>query len=155
MLEPHVRHRLAERLGSLAREAARELAERRAGLERIEERIRGLIVVQAEGDRSPMVAQMRADFEAQARAERAAVEELQARLRCCPSENRRIGLAATACLADADNVHFRQSPSQGAHDIVVEVFVGGEANHCSAARRASKRALRPSGGNRISTSACV
>jgi hypothetical protein len=40
-------------------------------------------------------------------------------------------------------------------DIVVEVFVGREASHCPAARRASKRALRPSGGNRTSISACV
>jgi hypothetical protein len=65
-------------MGSLAREVAAELAERTARLTRIEERIRGLIVMQAEGDRSPMVAQMRADFEAQARAERAAVQELEA-----------------------------------------------------------------------------
>ena len=53
------------------------------------------------------------------------------------SENLRIGLAATACVADADNVHFMQNPPQGAHNIVVEVFVGCEANHCPAARRAS------------------
>ena len=39
--------------------------------------MRGLIVMQAEGDRSPMVVQMRADFEAQAQAERGALDELR------------------------------------------------------------------------------
>jgi hypothetical protein len=82
-------------------------------------------------------------------------KEKNAKFRRCPSENLRIGLAATACLADADNVHLRQSPPQGAHDIVVEIFVGCESNHWPAARRASKRALRPSGRKRTSTSACV
>jgi hypothetical protein len=69
-----VGHRLAERLGSFSRDIATELEERTARLKRVEERVRGLILMQAEGDRSPMVGQMRADFEAQAQAERAAVE---------------------------------------------------------------------------------
>jgi hypothetical protein len=72
-----VRRRLAERLGSLSREAGSELTERAARLKRVEERIHGLILMQVDGDRSPMVAQMRADFEAQAQAERAAVNELR------------------------------------------------------------------------------
>jgi len=74
----HVRRRIAERMGSLAREADAELQERTARLQRLEERIRGLIVMQAEGDRSPMVAELRADFEAQARTERVALEDLRA-----------------------------------------------------------------------------
>jgi site-specific DNA recombinase len=74
----HIRHRLAERLGSFSRDIAIELEERTARLKRVEERVRGLIVMQADGDRSPMVAQMRADFEAQAQAERAALADLRA-----------------------------------------------------------------------------
>jgi site-specific DNA recombinase len=73
----HIRHRLAERLGSFSRDISTELGERTARLKRVEERVRGLIVMQAEGDRSPMVGQMRVDFESQAQAERAAVEELR------------------------------------------------------------------------------
>ncbi|HVW28088.1 MAG TPA: hypothetical protein VHC69_22145 [Polyangiaceae bacterium] len=74
----YVRQRLAERAGSLSRDASRELAESSARLERTEERIRGLITMQADGDRSPMVAQMRADLEAQATHERAAIADLRA-----------------------------------------------------------------------------
>jgi hypothetical protein len=74
----YVRHRLAERMGSLSRAVDAELAEHAARLTRIEDRIRGIIVMQAEGDRSPMVAEMRADFEAQALSERAAIAELRA-----------------------------------------------------------------------------
>jgi site-specific DNA recombinase len=73
----HIRHRLAERLGSFSRDIAADLEARVARVKRVEERVRGLIVMQAEGDRSPMVAQMRADFEAQAQTERTAVEELR------------------------------------------------------------------------------
>jgi site-specific DNA recombinase len=73
----HIRHRLAERLGSFSRDIATELGERTARLQRVEERVRGLIVMQAEGDRSPMVGQMRADLEAQAQAERAALANLR------------------------------------------------------------------------------
>ena len=76
----HVRHRLAERLGSRSREAGSELADRTARLKRIEDRIRGIIVMQADGDRSPLVAQMRADFEAQAQTERAAIDELRSQV---------------------------------------------------------------------------
>ncbi len=74
----HIRRRLAERLGSLSRDSATEATERAARLERTQERVRGLIVMQAEGDRSPLVAQMRADLEAQAEDERSAIEELRA-----------------------------------------------------------------------------
>jgi site-specific DNA recombinase len=74
----HIRHRLAERLGSFSRDISTELGERTARLKRVEERVRGLIVMQAEGDRSSMVGQMRADFEAQAQAERAALADLRA-----------------------------------------------------------------------------
>ncbi len=73
----YVRQRLAERAGSVSRDASRELAERTARLERTEERIRGIITMQADGDRSPMVAQMRADLEAQAAQERTAIADLR------------------------------------------------------------------------------
>jgi hypothetical protein len=73
----YVRQRLAERVGSHARDAGRELAERSARLGRTEERIRGLITMQADGDRSPMVAEMRRDLEAQASQERAAIADLR------------------------------------------------------------------------------
>ncbi len=73
----YVRQRLAERAGSASRNAGRELTERSARLERTEERIRGLITMQADGDRSPMVAQMRADLEAQAAQERTAIADLR------------------------------------------------------------------------------
>jgi site-specific DNA recombinase len=73
----YVRQRLAERVGTLSRDAGREVGERSARLERTEERIRGLITMQAEGDRSPMVAQMRADLEANAEQERAAISDLR------------------------------------------------------------------------------
>jgi DNA invertase Pin-like site-specific DNA recombinase len=74
----YVRQRIAERAGSLSRDAGRELGVRSARLERTEERIRGLITMQADGDRSPMVAQMRADLESQAAQERAAIADLRA-----------------------------------------------------------------------------
>lgn len=73
----HVRHRLAERLGSFARDVSIELNDRGARLKRVEERIRGLILMQAEGDRSPLVVEIRADLEAQAQSERAALDELR------------------------------------------------------------------------------
>jgi hypothetical protein len=60
----YVRQRLAERAGALSRDAGRDVTERSARLERTEERVRGLITMQAEGDRSPMVAEVRADLEA-------------------------------------------------------------------------------------------
>jgi site-specific DNA recombinase len=74
----YVRQRLAERAGALSRDAGREIGERAARLERTEERIRGIITMQADGDRSPMVAQMRADLEVQAEQERAAIADLRA-----------------------------------------------------------------------------
>jgi hypothetical protein len=62
----------------LSRDAGRELSERSARLERTEERVRGLITMQADGDRSPMVARMRGDLEVQAEQERAAMADLRA-----------------------------------------------------------------------------
>lgn len=73
----HVRQRVAERLGGIAREQRRELVERRERLGRTEKRIGGIVVMQAEGDRSEYVASTRRDLEAQARDERAAIAELE------------------------------------------------------------------------------
>ena len=75
----YIRKRIAERLGQLSRETDGELAERSARLARDEERIKGIIVIQLDGDRSPTLAEMRRDFEAQATAERAAVAALRER----------------------------------------------------------------------------
>ncbi|HVW28108.1 MAG TPA: recombinase family protein [Polyangiaceae bacterium] len=75
----YIRRRIAERLGQLSRETDGELAERTARLGRVEERIRGIITMQLDGDRSPTLAEMRRDFEAQATAERAAVATLRER----------------------------------------------------------------------------
>jgi hypothetical protein len=74
----YIRKRVAERLGTLSREIDTELAERTARLARVEERIRGISLMQLDGDRSPPLAEMRRDFEAQAATERAAVGELRA-----------------------------------------------------------------------------
>ncbi|HHH31895.1 MAG TPA: hypothetical protein ENK57_26605 [Polyangiaceae bacterium] len=65
-------------MGELSRGLDAELAERRARLTRHEDRIRGIITMQIDGDRSPYVQQMREDFEAQARTERAAIAALEA-----------------------------------------------------------------------------
>jgi site-specific DNA recombinase len=104
----YIRRRLAERQGSLSRESAAEAAERAARLQRTEERIRGLIVMQAEGDRSPLVAQMRADLEAQAENERAAIEELRATsdapIRLPPVELITDRVLAVRSLAESENV---------------------------------------------------
>jgi DNA invertase Pin-like site-specific DNA recombinase len=75
----HIRKRVAERLGSLARETRKELAERRERLARTVKRVQGLVVMQAEGDRSEYVSLARRDLEAQARSERAAIADLEAR----------------------------------------------------------------------------
>jgi len=104
----YIRKRLAERLGSLSRDSAAEATERGARLQRTEERIRGLIVMQAEGDRSPLVAEMRADLEAQAEAERSAIEALQAQaeapIRLRPVELITDRVIAVRALADSENV---------------------------------------------------
>ena len=104
----HIRHRLAEKLGSLSRDSAVEAKERAARLERTEERIRGLIVMQAEGDRSPMVAQMRSDLEAQVETERGAIEELRAQaeapIRLPPVELITERVLALRALADSGEV---------------------------------------------------
>jgi hypothetical protein len=76
-LGTHVRQRFAEQAGAVSRGTRSELAERASRLARSEERIRGIIVMQAEGDRSPMVAQMRRDLEAQAADERSAIADLR------------------------------------------------------------------------------
>ncbi|HEY6725108.1 MAG TPA: recombinase family protein [Polyangiaceae bacterium] len=119
----HVRRRIAERMGSLGREASAELEQRKARLKRIEERIRGLILMQADGDRSPMVAEMRADFEAQARAERVAIDDLRAQadepIRLPPVElitERVLGLKA---LTESDDV-------EGARAALRAYLKGGE-----------------------------
>jgi site-specific DNA recombinase len=75
----HVRRQVAERLGRVSREIATELATRAARLTRTEERIRGCITMQLDGDTSPQLAELRRDFEAQAATERATVATLRAR----------------------------------------------------------------------------
>jgi len=70
---------LAERLGDISRQIDADLTERTARLERTEERIRDIIAMQIDGDRSPHVAQMRKDLETQAASESASVDALRAR----------------------------------------------------------------------------
>ncbi len=75
----HIRERVADKLGELSRALDAELAERRERLARHEQRIRNVAMMQIDGDRSPYLADMRRDFEAQAVTERAAIAELEAR----------------------------------------------------------------------------
>ncbi len=104
----YVRQRLAERAGSLSRDAGREVAERSGRLERTEERVRGLITMQAEGDRSPMVSEMRADLEAQAAQDRAAIADLRtmasAPIRLPPVDLLIERVFALRALAESQNV---------------------------------------------------
>ena len=75
----YIRKHIGARLGALSREVDGELGERAARLARVEERIKNVIAMQVEGDRSPYLSEMRRDFEAQAASERGAVAELRAR----------------------------------------------------------------------------
>ena len=119
----HIRRRLAEGMGSLSRGIAAELAERTARLPRVEERIRGLILMQAEGDRSPLVAQMRSDLEAQAHAERTAIEDLRAQadapIRLPPADLITERVLALKALTESPNV-------DGARAALRRYFKGGE-----------------------------
>lgn len=112
----YVRQRFAERVGAISRDASRELAERSARLERTEERIRGIILMQADGDRSPMVAQMRHDLEAQAADERSAVAELRtqtsAPIRLPPLDLLTERVFALRALAESDDVQIARAALQ-------------------------------------------
>lgn len=105
----YVRQRFAERVGALSRDASRELAERSARLERTEERIRGIILMQADGDRSPMVAEMRRDLESQAYGERSALADLQAQvaapIRLPPVDLLTERVFQLRALAESEDVH--------------------------------------------------
>jgi site-specific DNA recombinase len=112
----YVRQRFAERVGALSRDANREFAERSARLERTEERIRGIILMQADGDRSPMVAQMRHDLEAQAADERSALVELkaqaQAPIRLPPLDLLTERVFALRALAESEDVQTARAALQ-------------------------------------------
>ncbi len=73
------RKRLAEKLGELSRTRTADLRERRDRLARTEARIAGLVGFIADGDRSEYVVSALRDLEAQARAEKAAISDLQRR----------------------------------------------------------------------------
>ena len=75
----YLRRRIAELLGEQGRTMTRELDERRARLDRTEQRIRGLVSFIADGDRSEYVVSTLGDLEAQARSEKAAINEILAR----------------------------------------------------------------------------
>ena len=119
----YVRRRLAERLGSFSRDVGVELKDRAARLKRVEERVRGLIVMQAEGDRSPMVAQMRADFESQAQTERAALDELRSQadapIQLPPADLITQRVLALRALTESSDVH-------GARAALRRYLKGGE-----------------------------
>jgi site-specific DNA recombinase len=113
----YVRQRFAERVGARSRDASRELAERSARLKRTEERIRGIILMQADGDRSPMVAQMRHDLEAQAADERSALAELRAQttapIRLPPLDLLTERVFALRALAESEDVQSARAALQG------------------------------------------
>jgi DNA invertase Pin-like site-specific DNA recombinase len=71
-----LRKRIAERLRDVAQTGAAEIKERVERLRRTEERIRGLVKFVAEGDHSQYVRETLRDLEAQALAERSAIDEL-------------------------------------------------------------------------------
>ena len=73
----YVRRKIGELLGSYTRELDKDLKERRERLQRTEDRIKGLVGFIADGDRSEYVVSTLRDLEAQAKAERAAIERLQ------------------------------------------------------------------------------
>jgi len=132
----YVRHRLAERMGALSRESGAELTERSGRLKRVEERVRSIILMQVDGDRSPMVAQMRADLEAQAQAERVAVSELQAQadapIRLPPVElitERVLALKALTESADVDGARatLRRYLKDGQVTLTPEPFGDAQA----------------------------
>lgn len=73
----YVRRKIGELLRNFTRELDREFKERRERLQRTEERIKGLVRFIADGDRSEYVVATLRDLEAQAKADRAAIERLQ------------------------------------------------------------------------------
>ncbi len=74
-----IRKTVAEVLGNLARKSKAEVEEHRARLGRTEERIAGLIQFIADGDRSEYVRAALHDLEAQAKVDKRAIAELEAR----------------------------------------------------------------------------
>ena len=70
----YMRKRIAEHLRELSREMNAELDERRARLQRVEEKIAGLIDFIATGERSDYIAKTLHDYEAQAKQEGAAIK---------------------------------------------------------------------------------
>jgi len=73
----YVRKAIAERLRDYSRALDAELKERRERLKRTEDRIKGLVSFIADGDRSEYVVSTMRDLEAQAKAERAAIDRIQ------------------------------------------------------------------------------
>ena len=72
----YVRRKIGELLGNYTRELDKDLKERRDRLQHTEDRIKGLVGFIADGDRSEYVVSTLRDLEAQAKAERAAIERL-------------------------------------------------------------------------------
>jgi site-specific DNA recombinase len=73
----YVRKAVAERIRGYARDLEAEVKERRERLKRTEDRIRGLVTFISDGDRSEYITLALRDLEAQAKADRAAIERLQ------------------------------------------------------------------------------
>jgi hypothetical protein len=71
-----MRKRIAEHLRELSREMNAELDQRRARLQRVEEKIAGLIDFIATGERSEYIAKTLRNYEAQAKQESAAIRGL-------------------------------------------------------------------------------
>ena len=164
--------RFAERVGALSRDASRELAERSARLERTKERIRGIIVMQADGDRSPMVAQMRHDVEPQAADERSALAELRAQT-TAPIRLPAVDLLTERgfeprALAESEDVHSARAALQsGTISMTPEPHGDGQAYVAGGdfmliallvdqgSGRQSQNALRARAGRALFTCSCA
>jgi hypothetical protein len=75
----YLRRKLAEKLGELDHMVAAQLAQRRPRLARTEQRIKSIVLMQVDGDRSEYTTELRRDLEAQASQEKLAIAELQNR----------------------------------------------------------------------------
>jgi len=73
----HIRKKIAEHLGLRARTVNAELDERRARLQRVEEKIAGLIRFISEGDQSEYIRKTLLDLEAHAKTDKAAIRALR------------------------------------------------------------------------------
>jgi DNA invertase Pin-like site-specific DNA recombinase len=117
-----LRKKLAQHLGEAARTVNAEVEERRARLDRVEQRIGGLVRFLSEGGDSDSVRSALKDMEAQAKAERAAIEAIKqdvARPIQLPRPEE-----VTACMSVLEEV--MESDPLAAREQLRRLFRGGE-----------------------------